>query len=212
MKLGVGMIATLAALVLGLLTSSAKGTFDTINRGILQTASKIVILDRSLAAYGPEAKESREVLKRMVRMTIDQISQRKNNFKDMDMSPQEHGLENLNQRVGRLSPTSEEQKRLQLRALTILGDVAETRLFLTGHIGHMSFPMPLVVLLVCWLTVIFFCFSLLSRPNLTVIAVLLVCVISATSSLYLIMELDQPFGGLIKVSTSPLETALAMIR
>jgi len=69
--------------------------------------------------------------------------------------------------------------------------------------------MPLLVLLVCWLTIIFSCFGLIASRNRTVLVVLFVCALSAASSLFLILELDQPFGGLIKVSADPLRNALA---
>ena len=59
-KLGAGMVATMAALVLGLLVSSSKSSFDTVNTGIAQLGAKIILLDRALAGYGPETKEARE--------------------------------------------------------------------------------------------------------------------------------------------------------
>ena len=55
-KLATGLIATLAALVLGLLVSSAKARFDQVNSELMQVAVKVVLLDRVLAQYGPEAK------------------------------------------------------------------------------------------------------------------------------------------------------------
>src|SRR4249919_2069107 len=59
-KLSAGTIATLTALVLGLLINSAKGSFDTINNSIVQTSVKIIVLDQALATYGPETKPARE--------------------------------------------------------------------------------------------------------------------------------------------------------
>src|SRR5262245_32663838 len=65
-KLSAGTIATLTAMVLGLLVSSAKNSFDTMNNGIVQSAARIILLDRDLASYGPETKAAREQLKRHV--------------------------------------------------------------------------------------------------------------------------------------------------
>jgi Trk-type K+ transport system membrane component len=73
LKLGIGMMATLAALVLGLLIASAKGSFDTIKSGFTNTCSKIMLLDRVMAAYGPETREARDVLRRAVASTIAQV-------------------------------------------------------------------------------------------------------------------------------------------
>src|SRR5499427_4824934 len=72
-KLSAGMIATLTALVLGLLVSSAKSSFDTMNSGIVQGSAKFILLDRALARYGPETKAAREQLQRALTVTIEMI-------------------------------------------------------------------------------------------------------------------------------------------
>src|SRR3954469_937965 len=61
-KVVTGMIATLAALVLGLLISSANSSFDAVDAALTQSAAKIILLDRALARYGPETKQAREQL------------------------------------------------------------------------------------------------------------------------------------------------------
>ena len=70
-KLGAGLIATLAALVLGLLIASAKASFDRINDEFTQTAAKVVMLDRTLARYGPGTKEARELLRRTYASAVE---------------------------------------------------------------------------------------------------------------------------------------------
>ena len=77
MKLGIGMIATLAAVVLGLLIASAKGNFDTISSGLTQTGLKIISLDRIMAQYGPETKEVRDQLRRGVAASSRGIGQKR---------------------------------------------------------------------------------------------------------------------------------------
>src|SRR6266516_2052837 len=72
-KVGAGMLATLTALVLGLLVSSAKSSFDAMNAGIAQTGAKIILLDHVLADYGPETKEVREQLRQTVASVIERI-------------------------------------------------------------------------------------------------------------------------------------------
>jgi hypothetical protein len=76
-KLGAGMIATITALVLGLLVSSAKGTFDTINDGIKQSSTKIILLNRILAQYGPEAQTIRGQMKRSLAASLEAAASRK---------------------------------------------------------------------------------------------------------------------------------------
>jgi len=210
--LGTGMIATMAALVLGLLIASAKGSFDTINSGLLQSGSKVILLDRVMAQYGPETKEVRDQLRRSVASAIEKIwsKGRMEQTGTKALDPRT-GLEALQHKLLQLSPQNDAQRWLQSRALEVSGDIAESRWLLIEQEGHSSLPMPFFVMLVSWLVIIFFGFGLLSPRNATVIAVLLVCALSAAGALYLIQELDRPYGGLITISSAPLQSALAYL-
>jgi len=211
-KLGTGMIATLAALVIGLLIASAKGSFDAMNNGLIQTGSKIVLLDRVMAQYGPETRETRDLLRRGIASVIeriwpkDRIEQRK--IKPLDPKA---GIEALQEKLLQLSPQNDTQRWLQSRALQVSGEIAETRWLLFEQVGQSSLSTPFFVILVFWLVVIFFSFGLSSPPNTTVIVVLLICALSAAGSLFLIQELDRPYGGLIQISSTPLRNALAYL-
>ena len=208
-KLGTGMIATLAALVLGLLIASAKGNFDTMNNGLVQAGSKIVLLDRIMAHYGPETKEMRDMLRQGVASTVDIIwaNERAGNI-DAKTFHSRAGFETLQDKLRQLSPQNNAQRWLHSQALQVSGEIAAVRWFLTEQKGHSSLPMPLIVLLVFWLVLIFFIFGMLSPRNETAIVVLLVCALSVAASLYMLLELDNPFGGLITVSADPLSNAL----
>jgi len=92
--------------------------------------------------------------------------------------------------------------------LQISGDIAEARWLIIEQLGQKLLPMPFLVMLVFWLTVIFTSFGLFSPRNATVITFLLVCALSAAGSLFLIMELDTPYEGLIKISSAPHHWAL----
>jgi hypothetical protein len=72
-KLGTGLIATLSALVLGLLIASAKSSFDAQRTGFQQLSANLVMLDRALARYGPETKDAREALRQLVASAIDRL-------------------------------------------------------------------------------------------------------------------------------------------
>lgn len=210
MKLGTGMIATMAALVLSLLIASAKGTFDTVSSGIAHIGAKTILLDRTMARYGPETKEPRDILRRTATATIERLWSSEKTADVLEKVGQgESGIELLEGKLRQLSPRNDDQRQLQSRALQISGEINETRLLVTQHVGQRSFPMPLLVLLITWLAVIFSAFGLLTSRNAAVVAVLFVCALSAASALFLILELDQPFGGLIKVSSAPLQNALA---
>lgn len=116
----------------------------------------------------------------------------------------ESGIENLDEKLRRLSPHNDDQRLLQSQALQIRDEMNQTRLFLIQQVGQRSFPMPLLALLVAWFTIIFFNFGLFTSRNKTVMAVLFVCALVAASALFMILELDQPFGGLIRITSDPL--------
>jgi len=209
MKMVTAMIATLAALVIGLLIASAKGSFDTINNGIIQNGSKIILLDRVMAQYGPETREARVLLRRGVASRIEQLwpNERTGQTEAKDLDPGAV-IEGLQGKLRQLSPQNNDQRWLQSRALQVSGDIAEKLWFLIEQKEQSSLPMPFLVMLVSWLVIIFFIFGLFSPRNATVIVVLLLGTLSAAGSLYLTQELDHPYGGLIQVSSAPLRNAL----
>lgn len=212
MKLGTGMVATMAALVLGLLISSAKGTFDTMNSELKQTALKIFFLDRTMAHYGSETREARDILRRGVTATIQRIWPEEKNAIALEKVGQAglgQGLEDLDEKLRQLSPQNDDQRQLKSQALQITDEIEEERLLLILQAGQSSLSPPFLVLLICWLVIIFFNFGLFTSRNTSVIAVLFVSALSVASSLFLILELDQPYTGLIKISSSPLLNALA---
>ena len=211
-KLGTGMIAMMAALVLGLLIASAKSSFDTMNSGLVQAGSKTILLDRVMADYGPDTREARDLLRRGLTSAIEQVSFfDKTGLVTANQSESRLAFENLQVKLFHLSPKDEGQRWLKSRALKISNDIAEARWLLVEQRGQSALPMPFFVMLVSWLVIIFFSFGLFSPRNATVIIVLLVCALSAAGSLYLILELDHPYGGLIKISGTPLHNALLYI-
>jgi hypothetical protein len=220
------MIATLAALVLGLLVASAKGTFDTASTGIRQSGARIILLDRVLAHYGPETRETREPLRHGVAAVIQQVWPEEQIRTVMAQGQQGGGgdaavenklrqqpsrIEKVQDQLSQLTPKTDAQRSLQARALQVSGDIAEGRWLLLEQMGQSSLPRPFLMIMIFWLLIIFATFGLFSPRNATVVVVFLICAISVAGSLYLIMELDNPYGGLIKVSSAPMRQALALL-
>jgi hypothetical protein len=210
-KLATGMIATLTALVLGLLIASAKGTFDTMTNELRQTGSKIMLLDRVLAQYGPETREARDFLRSSVSSSLQRIWPEETNTVAVAQVRQLSGdsVEVLQDRIRQLSPQNDGQRWLQSRAMQLSVDIAEARAMLTEQVGQTSLPKPFLVMLVLWLIIIFASFGMFSIRNATIIIAFFVCALSVAGSLYLILELDRPYEGLIKISSTPLRNALA---
>ena len=205
-KLGMGLIATMSALVLALLTNSAKGSFDTQRNELTQMSANIILLDRVLAHYGPETKDARDLLKETVNNMINRM------WPEEGSGPQLQPVaaEAFYDKIQALSPQNDVQRQLQAQAVKISVDIGQSRWLLFEQ-GGRSIPMPFLVLLIFWVTVIFLSFGLFAPRNATVIVTLFLCALSLSGAIYLILELDHPFGGLVQISSAPLRSALSQI-
>jgi Protein of unknown function (DUF4239) len=208
-KLGIALIATMAALVLGLLIASAKSAYDTRSNQLTELSADMILLDRALARYGPETKEARSLLQRSVAVTIERFWPAEG-AKPIAIDPAASPVEVLSDKIETLTPQSDAQRSMQSQALTLAADVGRTRLLLFEHLGA-SIPVPFLVVLVFWLCIIFASFGLFAPRNATVIAVLCVCALSVAGAIFLILELDRSFEGLLQVSSAPLRAALAQL-
>ena len=207
-KLGAGMIATLTALVLGLLVSSAKSTFDTISTGIKQSGAKLILLDRLLAQYGPEAKPLREHLQRNLAAKIEQLWPRqKTGVKDLGAFERSTELELVQAALRDLVPKTDAQTQLLAQARQLAADLSGARWLMIEE-SQNQIPVPFLVILLFWLTVLFASFGLFAPRNGTVIAVLFVCACSVSAAIFLILEMNRPIQGIIKVSNAPFLKAL----
>jgi hypothetical protein len=210
-KLGVGLIATMTALVLGLVTASAKSTFDGVDRAVRETAIEILTLDRLLARYGSETAEVRDGLQRALKSRVEALwpegSAGAPNLEAIRAGAGP-GIEGLADAIVRLQPRDDSQRFLKSRAFDMSEALLKTR-WLALAATQSSVPLPFLVILVFWLTITFASFGLFAPRNGTVIAVLLVCALSVGSAVFLVLEMDGPFEGLIKVSAEPLRSAYA---
>ena len=208
-KLGIALIATMSALVLSLLIASAKSAYDTRSNQLLQISADIILLDRVLAHYGPPTKEARSLLQRSVVAAIERFWPADSHAPaviDANASP----VEILYDKIDELSPQSEAERSLRSQALTMALDLGQKRVLLFQQLGS-SIPVPFLVVLVFWLCIIFASFGLFAPRNGTVIGVLLVCALSVSGAVFLILELDRSFEGLLQVSSVPLRATLAQL-
>jgi hypothetical protein len=204
-RLGMGLIATMSALVLGLLIASAKGSYEAQAHELTHLATNVIVLDRVMAHYGPETKGVRGLLRRAV---VDAVARMwpEHGSRSAQLEPTPRS-ETIYDQIQKLSPHNDAQRALQARALAICIDLARTRWLLVEQ-SDSSVPVPFLITLVFWLTILFASFGLFAPRNVTVIATLLVCALSASSAVFLILQLDRPFGGLIQISNAPLRNAL----
>jgi hypothetical protein len=202
------MVATLAALVVGLLIASAKTSFDSKDGELRGAAARAVLLDRTMAEYGPETGEIRDLFRQMVAMKINQIWPKETTGNvDPDAIGRGPGIEIIQRKLLDLAPQNDAQRWLKSTALQISGNIAEARWLVVEQAGG-SIQWPFLAILVFWLAIIFTSFGLFAPCNGSVMTALFVCALSVAGSVYLIVEMDQPYSGLIKISSAPLRAVL----
>src|SRR5262245_9053690 len=207
-KLSAGTIATLTALVLGLLVSSSKSSFDTINAGVVQGSAKIVVLDRTLARYGPESKPAREQLKRSIAAGAEAAwPTEKTGVPALTAFERANGMELVQDRLRELTPQSDAQRQILAQAQQIVGDLTLSRWLLLEE-TQTKLPVSLLLILIFWLTLLFVSFGLFAPPNATALTVLCVGACAVSAAIFLVLELTRPLDGIIKISNAPLLNAL----
>jgi hypothetical protein len=208
-KLGAGLMATLAALVLGLLIASAKVSFDRLNDEFMQTAATVIMVDRTLADYGPEAKEARELLRRTYASSVELFYSGGGAGKaEADVPDSLVRVEQFQQKLRELAPRNDMQRMLQSDTLARSHDLAQTRWILFRP-GQGAIPTPFLAVLVLWLGILFAGFGLVSANNPTAIATLSVCALSVSGALFLIEDIAHPLEGLMQISRAPAQIALS---
>ena len=207
-KVVTGMIATLAALVLGLLISSANTSFDAIDTAITQSGARIILLDRALANYGPETKNAREQLRGVVVTGIEMFwPSGRGKGAGLEGFERAGGMEALQKEIRELAPATNIQRELRSEAEKLSGEMLEARWLLIAQAQH-AIPITFLVVLLFWLTMLHIGFGLLAPRNTTVIAALVISALSVSGAMFLILEMYQPLNGMIKVSNAPLRKAL----
>ena len=211
-KLGIGVVATMAALVLSLLVSTAKGSFDRMSDELTLMAANTIQFDRTLAQYGPETKEIRDHLRKQFQTVVDALfSGDPSHLARFRGSSANGVIGDVQSGLHALVPRSDAQRALLSRALALSQEVDATRWLLVLQ-DRDTISMPLLVVVVSWLTLIFVGFGLLSPRNGTVVTgALFLCALCVSGAIFLILEMDRPLDGMIRISDAPMRAALAIL-
>jgi hypothetical protein len=207
MKLGTGLVGTMAAMVLGLLVASAKNFYDAQNSELTQMSANIILLDRILAHYGPETNEIREGLRNAV-LKIDEKLRSDRMPANPETAPSSTGGEILYDKIENLTPKNDLQRSVQSQALSMAMTLGQER-WLMFEQASTSVSKPLLIVMIFWLTIIFVSWGLLASPNATLLVTMVVAALSTSGAIFLILEMYTPFRGWIHLSDAPLRIALA---
>ena len=200
-KLAMGLVATMAALILGLLVASAKDSYDKESSGVTEMAAKTIFLDRVLANYGTEASDARALFRRTVEVIHQRMWPGKTSERPQ-LDPSASRGEDVYTAIQNLSPKNDLQTALKSQALSTATDLGQLR-WQEFEQAESSISSPLLYLLTFWLAILFISFGLFSPSNGTVIAAMMLAAFSVAGAVYLILELSTPFSGIMQISDAP---------
>lgn len=233
-KLGTGLIATLTALVLGLLVASAHDTFQSFSDGLEKIGANILALDRTMAYYGPETKPIRIALRRQTVAVVlanwpedkaklagqlmpDEVAaleslslEKIHLLKGLSVLRSANALSEIQNGLLKLEPKDGMQIWWKTRAMELSGKLAEERWLMVEQIQS-ALPLPFLAVLVVWLVILFTSFSVFAPPNKTVLTILLLSALSVSCAVFLMLELNRPTTGVMKASSAPLLRAVELL-
>ncbi len=213
-RLGIGLVATMTALLLGLVTASARSTFDMHDAAVRNSAVVILTLDRHLARYGPETKPTRDLIQQALAFRVKTLWSESRDgtavgpgVVGVNGSSTVAPVEEVENQILRLTPQTDTQRWLKSEALKLSQEVSKTRWRILEAVDG-TIPAAFLVAVIFWLTVTFTSFGLYAPRNATVVLVLFIAAVSVSVAVLLLLELATPFTGIIKVSSAPLQFAL----
>ncbi len=209
-RLSMGMIATMTALVLGLVTGSAKSAFDAEDSAIKSTAANVLSLDRMLANYGPETKDIRGFIQKIVAAKVKQVWPEDHSESALVAPTASNPSELIIGQILKLTPGDDEQQWYKSQALQTANEILQAR-WVVFSAAENSIPTLFLAVMICWLAVLFGSFGLFAPRNATVIVALLICSLSVAASIFLILEMNDPFNGVMKISSAPMRFAVSHI-
>ncbi len=210
-SVSMAVVATLSALVLGLLISNANSSFSSLAGDVTTLSAQIIRLDQILRRYGPETKPARELLRRYTEQ------------KDADLFPEDPAnfrisnasnyavLQDFEDSVLALKPANARDRWWLEQALVLAGRIGDARGLLAQRIGQGT-PRAFLVLVVFWLTLLFASFGLFAPPNFTSAVTLTLCALAVAGAVGMILELEQGFGGLVHISPRPMHQAVEALQ
>lgn len=220
-QLVIGMLVTFAALVLGLMTASAKASFDTTSNDLRTYAADLIEFDTTLREYGADTSRARDLLRQYTAAAIastwpGEPAPSGDYPKDVGTQDNSQKLENV--RLGdMLTAVGRELRQLRahdpLQQRTLEDGLLQYRRVVDARWkiieeAHSSISQPFFTTLTFWLGVIFLSFGLIAPRNALALVTICLGAVSIASAVYVIVDLDTPFTGPIVVSSQPMRDAL----
>ena len=209
-KLALGLVATMSALLLGLLVNSAKNSYDTTYSQVMQVASKYALMDRMLKIYGPQATEVRSELHSLIEASIPRIWPDNTDIQTPSKANAPIG-DAFYVTLLKLNTRDDTEHTLKTQAISLMVEIAQIRSLMQAE-STKSISKPMLLVMVFWLVLIFFGFSLIAPANATANLAMIGSALCAAAAIYLILELNHPFSGLMRISSEPMLNVLSQYR
>ena len=201
----VGLVTLLLALVLGLLVFTAFSVFTTQQSEAYSLGPVVIELDVILKQYGPDAIRGRVGLREALGRS------RKRFFGDAKRGPQAHTFEEtratmtwMNTYFDSLEPPTERQRQLLTSARDLAKKFADTQMLMTRQLAN-PFPPYVLTVVVCWASALFLGNGLVATPNAVSVVAHLAGAAAIGSAIFLILELSQPYSGVVRLSSAGLD-------
>jgi len=208
-----GLVAAMAALLLGLLVANAQSSYNTVSDEVDQLSASLVELDRALKTFGPAANEARALLKQNSAAQIDRIWPPGGGARPDALDPDdgdEAARGRFLQQIQALPVRDELGRAVQRRIVEVLAQNARTRVLLLNQVNN-DLPLPIILIVSFWLVTLFLAFGLVARANAVVLAALVIGAASVGGAMFLVLELNRPFGGVMQIGDGSPRAALAMM-
>jgi hypothetical protein len=208
-SLSMAVVGTLSALVLGLMISTASRAFATQSREVVEISVDLIRMERMMHRYGPDANDVRAKLRVYAAAKTQELFPVAGEPPQTDEATAEM-LEAMQDAILALAPTDEMHRWLRSKTLALTENLSQARWLLAEQAGN-SIPVPFLIMLVFWLTIVFASFGLFAPLNGTAIASLCLCSMAVSGGIMVILELDLPISGLVHISGEPMRQALTQI-
>jgi len=208
-RLAANIFVVTTSLVLGLLLNSAKNTYEAVDRNVHAFATDLVLFDRTLRHYGPEAAETRQRLAAYLRQAIEG-TWRTDGSPVLDDRAAERLLDDVGSSLAAIRPADVVRADLWREAEANYQGVVKRRWVLIEE-SEGTIPGPFIAMLTAWLALIFASFGYHAPRNPIVVFTVVVSAAMVASAMYLILDMDVPFSGPIQISPAPLVRAQAQL-
>jgi hypothetical protein len=208
-RLVTGLMTTMAAIVLGMLVSSAKGSYDARTNEVAEISSEVVNIDRMLSKYGTETTEIRSQFRLLVEAGVNRIWPPQAPVQ-VELKPRGEG-EILVDELRVLTPKSDAQAEVKGQILRMIVDLRQMQWLLFLKSQQSAIPIPLLLVVVTWLALIYFSFGLFTQPSSTIVVTLALGALAVSTAVFIILELYTPFRGVLRISSGPILEALSQM-